>query len=323
MIGTTVLHYRIVGKLGEGGMGVVWQAEDTRLGRAVAFKVLHQKLVGDQEALRRFEAEARLASSISHPNIIAIYDIGPFNGSRFIAMELIDGSSLRDLLSQRRLKIGDVIEIGLQVGDALVAAHRAGVIHRDVKPENIYVAHSGHAKLGDFGIAKLWEHAGAPGATLVTQTADGVVLGSLNYLSPEQAQREELDARTDIFSLTATLYEIATGERAFDGRSSAEAITHILRDEPPLPSHVRSEIPSQLDAVILKGLEKQREYRYQHAGDLVADLRRLKRDLAVGRLTVAPVARAPTSVSVLRWMFVTSRQRDLFRAAEARVLRVK
>lgn len=282
MIGQTVQHYRVIGRLGEGGMGVVWLAEDTRLGRQVALKVLSKALSDDPSALDRFETEARLASSIAHPHIVSIYDVGSVGDGRFIAMELVDGDNLDRLLAMRRLRVDEVVEWALQVADALAAAHRVGVFHRDVKPANIYIARAGYAKLGDFGIAKLFEQGHDPGATLAPGATGGMVLGSPYYLSPEQAQGEPLDARTDIFSFAATLHEMLTGRRAFAGSSSAEVIASVLREDPVPPSRIHPEIPRALDAIVAKGLEKRREYRYQHMDDVVADLKRLKRDLESG-----------------------------------------
>jgi Tol biopolymer transport system component len=283
VIGQTVQHYRVIGRLGEGGMGVVWLAEDTRLGRQVALKILNTSLSDDPSALERFETEARLASSIAHPHIVSIYDVGSIGDGRFIAMELVDGDNLDRLVATRRLRVDEVVEWALQVADALAAAHRAGVFHRDVKPANIFIARGGYAKLGDFGIAKLFEHGHDPGATMAPGATAGMVLGSPHYLSPEQAQGEPLDARTDVFSFAATLHEMLTGRRAFPGSSPGEVIASVLREDPVPPSRLHPEIPRALDAIVTKGLEKRREYRYQHMDDVVADLRRLKRDLESGR----------------------------------------
>src|SRR5713226_1388003 len=265
-------------------MGVVWLAEDTRLGRQVALKVLNQSLSADPAALDRFEAEARLASSISHPHIVSIYDVGSMGDGRFIAMELVDGDNLDRLLATRRLRIDEVVEWALQVADALAAVHRVGVFHSDVKPANIYIARGGYAELGDFGIAKLFEQRHDPGATMAPGATAGMVLGSPHYLSPEQAQGETLDARTDIFSFAATLYEMLTGRRAFTGSSAADVIASVLRENPAPLSRVHPEIPRALEAIVTKGLEKRREYRYQHMDDVVADLRRVKRDLESGKI---------------------------------------
>lgn len=261
-------------------MGTVWRAEDIRLGRQVALKVVSKELAADPEALDRFESEARLASSIAHPNIVSVYDVGSIDEGRFLAMELVDGDDLDTLLRARRLRVDEIVEWALQIGDALNAAHRVGIIHRDIKPGNIYIARSGgYAKLGDFGIATLREHATDPGATIGIGPTAGRVLGSPHYLSPEHAQGEAVDARTDIFSLAATLYELLTGRRAFNGASASDVIASVLRDDPTPPRRIRPEIPPALEAIVMKGLEKRREYRYQHIDDLVADLRRLKRDL--------------------------------------------
>jgi Tol biopolymer transport system component len=294
VIGRTVQHYRIVERLGGGGMGVVWRAEDLRLRRQVAFKVLAKGLVEDVAAAERFESEARLASAINHPHIVAVYDIGSMDEGRFIAMELVDGENLASVLAKRRVRTDEAVEWALQIADALAAAHRAGVLHRDVKPANIYVSRSGYVKLGDFGIAKLREAAQDPAATLDAGATADVVVGSPHYLSPEQAQGEPVDARTDVFSFAATLYEMLTARRAFDGTSTAEVLSNVLREQPRAAAAIRPDIPAALEAVVLKGLEKRREYRYQDMEDVVADLRRVKRDLETGRA----VAGQPSSVAI-------------------------
>lgn len=269
-------------------MGVVWRAEDLRLRRQVALKVLSKDLVEDAAAVERFEAEARLASAINHPHIVSVYDIGAIDGGRFIAMELVDGANLASIVAARRLRVDETVDWALQIADALAAAHRAGIVHRDVKPANIYVSRTGYVKLGDFGIAKLRETVVDPAATLARDATAGVVLGSPHYFSPEQAQGEPLDARTDIFSFAATLFEMLAGRRAFPGASAAEVIAAVLREDPPPLTTIRSDIPPALETIVSKGLEKRREYRYQHMEDLVADLKRLKRDLETGRLSVRP-----------------------------------
>lgn len=277
-------------------MGEVWRARDVRLSRLVALKILSSGLVADRSAVERFEAEARLASGINHPHIVAVYDVGAVDGAPYIAMELVDGENLASVLKARRLAIEEVTEWGLQVAQALAAAHHAGIVHRDVKPANIFLAHGEYAKLGDFGIAKLREAALDPAATVESGASGGIVVGSPHYLSPEQARGESLDPRTDIFSFAATLYEMTTGRRAFDGSSASEVIAAVLHEEPADVRTLRPDVPPLLQAVVGKGLEKRREYRYQHMDDVVSDLRRLKRDLEAGRAYPLPLAaetRAP------------------------------
>ncbi len=292
MIGTIVAHYRITAKLGEGAMGSVWAAEDLRLGRTVALKLLPR--ADDEEAVRRFEAEAQLASSINHPHIVAVYDIGEFQGRRFIAMEAVSGGTLRERLAQGRLKLRDALTLGLQLAEALAAAHRAGVVHRDVKPDNVLLTRDGYAKLGDFGIAKLYERRVDAAATRVA-TAAGLIVGSPNYLAPEQVNGEEIDARADIFAFAATLYEMATGLKAFDGKTLPQTLAKITAEDPPAPRSIDPALPPSLERVILKGLEKERDYRYQHMEDVAADLKRLRRDLEANRLDAAmpPAAAVP------------------------------
>lgn len=264
-------------------MGEVWRARDVRLSRLVALKILPSGLAADRSAVERFEAEARLASGINHPHIVAVYDVGAVDGAPYIAMELVDGENLASVLRSRRLANEEVTEWGLQVAQALAAAHHAGVVHRDVKPANIFIAHGEYAKLGDFGIAKLREAALDPAATVESGASGSVVVGSPHYLSPEQARGESLDPRTDIFSFAATLYEMTTGRRAFDGSSAGEVIAAVLHEEAPDVRTLRPDVPPLLQAIVCKGLEKRREYRYQHMDDVVSDLRRLKRDLESGR----------------------------------------
>jgi Tol biopolymer transport system component len=278
-----VEHYRLIERLGEGGMGVVWRAQDLRLGRPVAVKVLARHLLEDAGATERFETEARLASAINHPHLVSVYDIGSIDDGRFIAMELVDGENLAAVLSSRQLSLDEVVDWGTQVAEALAAAHRAGVVHRDVKPANIYVSRGGYVKLGDFGIAKLRETVIDPAATLDSDASAGVVLGSPHYFSPEQAQGGPIDARSDVFSFAATLYEMATGRRAFGGGSAADVIANILRENPAPVTAIRPEAPLALETIVSKGLEKRREYRYQHMDDVVADLKRLKRDRESGQ----------------------------------------